>query len=53
MKHSKGNIHLQALRGATCKDKLSYVQLTLDKAKSDGIIIHVGTNDMSVKRKTL
>ena len=31
---------------------LSYVQLTLDRAKPDGIIIHVGTNDvLSAKRK--
>ena len=29
----------------------SYVQPTLDKAKSHGIIIHVGTNDVSAKRK--
>ena len=50
-KHSKGNIHLKTFRGATCKDMLSYVQPTLDRAKSDGIIIHVGTNDVSAKRK--
>ena len=51
-KLSKGNIHLKTLRGATCKDMLSYVQLTLDRAKPDGIIIHVGTNDvLSAKRK--
>ena len=30
---------------------LSYVQPTLDRAKSDGIIIHLGTNDLSAKRK--
>ena len=30
---------------------LSYVQTTLDRAKSDGIVIHVGTNDVSTKRK--
>ena len=30
---------------------LSYVQRTLDRSKSDGSIIHVGTNDVSAKRK--
>ena len=50
-KYSKGNIHLKTFRGATCKDMLSYVQTTLDRAKSDGIVIHVGTNDVSTKRK--
>ena len=30
---------------------LSYVQPTLDRAKSDGIIIHLGTNDLSAKKK--
>ena len=51
-KLSKGNIHLKTLRGETCKDMLSYVQLTLDRAKPDEIIIHVGTNDvLSAKRK--
>ena len=50
-KHSKGNVHLKTFRGVTCKDILSYVQPTLDRAKSDGIIIHVGTNDLSAKRK--
>ena len=51
-KLSKGNIYLKTLRGETCKDMLSYVQLTLDRAKPDEIIIHVGTNDvLSAKRK--
>ena len=50
-KHSKRNIQLKTFRGATCKDMLRYVQPTLDRAKSDGIIIHVGTNDVSAKRK--
>ena len=50
-KHSNGNIHLKTFRVATCKDMLSYVQPTFDRAKSDGIIIHVGTNDMPAKRK--
>ena len=30
---------------------LSYVQPTLDRAKFNGINIHVGTNDVSAKRK--
>ena len=30
-KHSKGNIHLKSFRGATCKDRLSYVQQTLEE----------------------
>ena len=50
-KHSKGNIHLKIFRGATCKDMLSYIQPNLDRAKSDGIIVHLGTNDVSAKRK--
>ena len=52
-KHSKGNIHLKTFREATCTDMLSYVQPTLDTTKSDGIIIHVGTNDVSANRKRL
>ena len=36
---------------ATCKDMLSYVQPTLDRAKSDRITINVGTNDVLAKRK--
>ena len=53
-KYSKGIIIknlIKTFRGATCKDMLSYVQLTLDRAKSDGIIIHVGAYDVSAKRK--
>ena len=50
-KHSTGNIHLKTFRVATCKDMLSYVQPTLDRAKSDRITINVGTNDVSAKRK--
>ena len=50
-KHSKGNIHLKTFRGATCKDMLNYEQPTQDRAKSDGIIIHVGTNYLSAKKK--
>ena len=30
---------------------LSYVQPTFDRAKSYGIITHVGTNDVPAKRK--
>ena len=47
-KHSKRNVHLETSRGATCKDMLSYVQPTLDRAKSDGIIIHLGLYDDSI-----
>ena len=50
-KHSKGNIYLETFRGAKCKDMLSYVQPTLDREKSDEIIIPVGTHDVSAKRK--
>ena len=49
-KHSKGNIHLKPLRGATYKDMLHFVQATLDRAISDGII-NVATNSVSAKRK--
>ena len=49
--YSKGNVHLKTFRGATCKEVFSYVQPTLDRAKSHGIIIHMGTNDASAKTK--
>ena len=48
-KHSKENIHLKYSEGQHVK--ICYVQPTLDRAKSDGIIVHVGTNDVSAKRK--
>ena len=50
-KHSKGIIHLKTFRGATSKDMLSYMQPALDRAKSNGIIIHLGTNGVSAKSK--
>ena len=49
-KHSKGDIHLKTLRGATYKDMLHFVQATLDRTISDGII-NVATNSVSAKRK--
>ena len=50
-KHSKENIHLKTFRGATCKDMLIYVQPALDRAKSDGIIIHVGRKSPRLQAK--
>ena len=50
-KYSKGNIQLKTFSWATCKVMLSYVLPTWSRAKSDGIIIQVGTNDVSAKRK--
>ena len=50
--NTKENVILKTFRGATSEDMLSYVQPTLDQENLDAILIHIGTSDVTLKRKT-